>query len=440
MKNERCAQLSKSICRFAAGFAAGGFLIGTTALRGADWPQYRGPDHDGVSTDKILDSWPVDGPRKLWQVPLTDGFSSFAIGQGKAFTLVARTIDGQKQEVCVALDLDSGKELWAAPLGQAKYEGGGDEGAPDNRGGDGPRSTPTIDGDRIYTLSAYLVLTCFEANTGKVIWSRDLLKEYGGKIITWENAASPLIDGDLIFVNCNAPNQTLLGLHKEDGSLAWKGQNDSMTQATPIAATILGVRQVLFFTQSGLVSVAPQTGDVLWRYKFPYNVSTASSPVVAGDIVYCSAGYGVGSGAVRITKSGDQFLATEIWRIPGNKFCNHWSTPVYSNGYLYGLFGFKEHGKCPLKCLDIATGKEMWSHPGFGPGGTLLVDGKVLVLGDKGQLALVAATPKEYIEEARCQAVSGKCWNSPAISNGKLYARSTKEGVCLDLSAELMAK
>lgn len=434
MKIEFNALFPQSMARWFAGLAVGSFLSAATVAPGADWPQYRGANHDGASTEKISKNWPADGPRQVWKQSLTAGHGSFAIGLGKAFTLVQRPIAGQSQEVCVALDASTGKELWASPLGRAKYDGGGDDGTPDNRGGDGPRSTPTIDGDRVYVLSGYLSLSCLQAETGQAVWTHDLSQEYGGKVITWQNAASPLIDGDIIFVNGNSPGQTLLGLHKKDGSLAWKGQDDKMTHATPVAATLLDTRQVIFFAQSGLVSVVPETGAVLWRYKFPYNVSTAASPVVAGDIVFCSAGYGVGSGAVKIAKSGEGFTATEIWRLPGNKFSNHWSTPVYREGYLYGLFGFKEHGKCPLKCLDMATGKEMWSKDGFGPGGTLWVDGQILVLGDKGQLVLVEASPKVYAEVARCQALAGKCWNCPAISNGRIYARSTKEGVCLDVA------
>ena len=411
-------------------------IISTSPLTADDWPQYRGANHDGVSKEKILMQWPADGLRQLWRIPLNTGFSSFAVAQNKAFTLVQRSIQGADQEVCIALDADTGKELWAIPLGQAKYDGGGDSGAADNRGGDGPRSTPTINGNRLYVLSAYLSLFCLDAQTGELVWRKDVSKEYGGKVIAWQNAASPLIDGDLIFLNGNAPGQSLMAFQKQDGRLAWKGQTDKMTQATPITATILGVRQIIFFTQTGLVSVASKDGAVLWRYAFPYKVSTAASPVVAGDIVYCSAGYDVGSGAVKITKSGDQFTATELWRVPGNKISSHWSTPVYFDGHLYGLFGFKEFGKCPLKCLEVATGKEVWSKDGFGPGGVLLVDGHILVLGDKGQLALVQASPKAYTEVARAQPLTGKCWNSPALSNGRIYARGTKEGVCLDVAVK----
>ena len=158
------------------------------------------------------------------------------------------------------------------------------------------------------------------------------------------------------------------------------------------------------------------------------------TPVVAGDVVCCSAGYGVGAGACRISKTGEDFTATQLWYEPANVLNNHWSTPVCQDGYLYGIFGFKQFGRAPLKCVEVATGKVLWSKDGFGPGGCTLVDGHVLVLSDRGELVLVKATPAGYSEAARTHAVAGKCWNVPCVSNGRIYARSTKEGVCLDVA------
>jgi outer membrane protein assembly factor BamB len=368
---------------------------------------------------------------------LTDGFSSLVTGDGKAFTLVDRTMDGAKQEVCVALDGTTGKEVWATPLGIAKFDGGGDNGAADNKGGDGPRSTPTYDDRHVYTFSSRLVLACLDANSGKVIWTHDLIKENQGRNITWENAASPVLDGNLIFAAGGGPGQSLLAIDKKDGHVVWKGQDEKMTHSTPVVATILGARQVIFFTQKGLTACHVKTGAVLWRYPFRYSTSTAMSPIVSGDIVYCSAGYGVGAGACKVSKTAGVYSATQLWFEPANMLNNHWSTPVCQDGYLYGLFGFKEFAKAPLKCVQIATGKEIWSKPGFGPGGCTLVDGHVLVLSDAGELVLVKATPDGYNEVARTRAVAGKCWSTPSVSDGKIYARSTKEGVCLDVSPEM---
>jgi outer membrane protein assembly factor BamB len=398
------------------------FLISVTS-NAEEWLQYRGPNHDGIVTENIRLNWSQEPPRQIWKVPLEDALSSFTIGGGRAFTQARRPGNGLDQEYCIALDAGTGQELWATRLDVADYDSGAGE-------GDGPRSTPSVDGDRVYILTSHLKMACLEAATGQVVWNKDLVSEFGGRVITWQNAASPLIVGDLIFLNGNAPNQRLMALRKQDGTVAWKRHNDAMTQSTPVAATIADVPQVIFFAQSGLVSVAPETGEVLWRYPFPYSTSTASSPVVANDVVYCSAAYGMGAGAVRVTKNGDGLAATEIWRTPGDNM-NHWATPVHHEGFLYGNYG---HSLVNLRCIDLATGVDKWRQNGVGRGGVLFVSGHILALAEDGDLILVKPDPSSYSEVARFKAVRGKCWNVPAISGGRIYVRSTSEAVCLDVS------
>ncbi len=408
-------------------------------LGAGDWHQYVGPGFDRSTPETLATSaFPAGGPKALWRVPMPNGFSSFTTAGNRAFTQITREVDGVEQEVLIAVAADSGKELWAQPVGIKKYgHDGGNAGARGNGGGDGPRSTPTVDGDRVFVLSSDLVLTSFEAASGKEVWKRDLLKEHDGKNISWKNAASPVIDGDRIFVAGGGRGQALLAIRKTDGEILWKAEDDAMTHATPVVAELHGVRQVIFFTQKGLVSVSPQKGDVLWRQDFPFRVSTAASPVVSGNIVYCAAGYGVGAGAYRITKNGNQWSSKEIWRSPGDKpVANHWSTPVVKNGFLFGMFSFKEYGDGPLKCVDIATGKVMWEKSGFGQGNVILSGDTVIALADDGQLVLVAAEANEYRELARAKVLEGKCWSTPILSHGRIYARSTKEGVCLDVSGK----
>jgi outer membrane protein assembly factor BamB len=409
-------------------------MIGSLPLLAADWPNYRGPGHDGISKEKLVSTtWAAGGPRQLWKIPASGGFSSLTVAGGRAFTTVSKSIDGANREVLLALDAASGKELWNAPLSVAKFDGGGNAGTKENSGGDGPRSTPTIDGDRVYVLDGRLVLACWEAASGKEVWRRDLIAEHAGRNITWQNAASPLIEGNLVFVAGGGEGQSLLAIDRNTGKTVWKGENDRMTHATPVLATLHGEKQVIFFTQTGLVAVRPADGSVLWRQGFRYSTSTAASPVVAGDIVYCSAGYGVGAGAYRISKDAAGFKSTELWRAEG-KLQNHWSTPVYRDGHLYGMFGFKEYGSCPLKCVELSTGKEKWAQPGFGPGNVTLVDGHLIALSDQGELVMVQASPEAYRESARADVLEGKCWSTPTYSGGRIFARSTKEAVCVELS------
>ena len=399
----------------------------------ADWPQYAGPNFNRSTPEKIQKVFPAGGPKVLWRVPTPDGFSSFAISSGKAFTQVLRDFEGAPREALIALNASTGKELWAQPLGGIKINNGGQDGTPDNKGGDGPRSTPSVDGNRVYVLSGKLVLSCFDAGSGTPVWSHDLVKEFSGRNIYWENAASPLIDGNLVFVGGGGVGESLIAFDKATGKVAWKAHDEKITHATPIAATILGQRQIIFFTQSGLVAVNPTDGALRWKHSFQYSTSTAASPVAADDIVYCAAGYGVGATAVRISKDGGAFKATELWITHGNHpVANHWSTPVYFKGHLYGMFSFKEYGNGPLKCVELATGKVKWQQPGFGAGQVILVGDTVLALSDNGELVTVETNPNQYQEISRAKVVSGKCWSSPAVANGKIYVRSTKEGVCLD--------
>ena len=300
----------------------------TATLHAADWPQYNGPATDRTTPEKITHVWMSTGPKILWKMPSTNGFSSFAVAGARCFMLEGREVDGAPQEVLVARDANTGQEGWTAPLGAAKYDGGGNDGTGDNKGGDGPRSTPTTDGAHVFTMSAKLVLQSFDAATGKELWKKDLMAEFSGRNIQWQNAASPLLDGGLLYV--------------------------------------------------------------------------------AGDIVYCSAGYGIGAGAAKIAKNGDQWTATEIYRMRGNKpLANHWSTPVLFGGHLYGMFSFKEYAKGSVKCVDIKDGSVKWEQPGFGAGQVILAGDKVLALSDAGEIVLIDPQPAAYKELARTKVIEG---------------------------------
>ena len=410
-------------------------VMQSAALQAADWPQYRGPEQTGCSLEQVSLSWPAEGPKVAWKIPTPNGFSSFAIAGGKAFIQVVRNLEGAPKEICLALDAATGKELWFADIAAGVYDGSGNAGAKENNGGDGPRSTPTVSDGMVYCFTPDLVLHCLDAATGKPAWKKDLLKEHAGRNIGWKSAASAVVDGNLVFVAGGGAGQSLLACDKKSGQVVWKAGDEKITHATPVVATILGERQVIFFMQSGLVSVAAKDGKALWRFPYKFSVSTAISPIVSGDIVYCSAGYNVGGGACKITKEGDAFKATELYKnIPAAT--NHWSTPVCKDGCLYGMFSFKQWGTGPLKCVELATGKVKWEKPGFGAGNVTLVNDKLVALSDTGEVVLVEAKPDAYKEAARFKAVTGKCWSTPAYCDGRIYVRSTKEGACLDLASK----
>ena len=406
-----------------------------TTTTAADWTQYRGSGTDGNSPEK----WPLkayvstNGLPRAWQMKAETGFSSFTIADGKAFTIVGRQIDGVKREVLVALNVADGKEFWAAPFGLARYDGGGDSGTQDNKGGDGPRSTPAVSDGRVYVYSSAMKLVCFDAKDGKQIWAQDIVKDFGGQNIHWQSASSPLLDDGRVFVAGGGTGQSLLAFDQKTGTNLWKTQDDAIVHASPVVATIQGVRQVIFITKPGLVAIAPKTGDVLWRQDFQAR-AVGASPVVSGDLVYCSAGYNAGAALVRIKKDGEKLTPELVWR-KQNQLMNHWSTPVAKDGYLYGLFGAAAYGTAPLKCIELATGEEKWSKPNFGMGGVILVDGHLVALCDSGELCIVKAQPEAYKQEGLFQAIGGKCWSTPAFSDGKIFLRSTTEGVCYETAA-----
>lgn len=410
-----------------------GLALATTAFsaESTDWGTFRGPSGNGVVPALANAKWSL---KQVWKSPTNLGFSSFAESGGKVYTLVTGESDGNSGEMLVCLDEKTGKQLWSKPLSIVpKYTGGGDSGTPDNKGGDGSRSTPVVNGGKVYAIDSMLGVFCFDAATGKQIWNHDVMKDNAGVQIKWENAASPVIDGDVLLLAGGGAGQALIGLNKNTGKVVWKAEDDKMTHATPVLADILGVHQAIFFTQTGLVAVDPQKGSVIWRAPFPYKVSTAASPVVFEDIVYCSAGYGVGAGAFKISKSGGKLEATQIWRRENQCF-NHWSTPVVKDGYLYGMFSFKEYGAGPLACVDIRTGEDKWAEKGFGPGQVILAGDKIIATSDKGEIVVVEASPDKYKEVARKDVLDGKVWSYPILANGKIFARSTTEGVCLDVN------
>jgi outer membrane protein assembly factor BamB len=280
-----------------------------------------------------------------------------------------------------------------------------------------------------------MMLSCLDAATGNAVWKKDILQEFGGKNIGWESAMSPVLDGHLVYIAGGGAGQSMLAFEKATGALAWKTGDEQMTHATPVVATVQGVRQVIFLMQTGLVSLEADSGRQLWSFPFTYRTATGCSPVVSGDVVFCTAGYEVGGAACQIIKNGSFFEARELWRIKGNPaLASLWSTPVCKDGYLYGMISFKKFATGPLKCVDIKTGAVKWEQPGFGAGNVVLAGDNLVALSDDGQVVLVEATPTGYKELARTKAISGKCWSTPALSNGRLYVRSTKESACLDIA------
>ncbi len=418
-RNQFIAALAVLVCS--------GLICSVTAVA-EDWPAYRGVDGNGRSVESLSsEGVSLSADRIIWKTKTPLGFSSFAIADGRLFTLVSRN----DKEVCLALDAKTGNEVWSAELGSSKYpQGGGGAGAPDNKGGDGPRSTPSVSGGRVFAYDASMTLWCLEANSGDLVWKQDIIEDFGGSNIKWSNATSPVLHNDLVIVGGGGKGQSLLAFKQTDGKTVWKSGDETITHATPTVAKIDGQEQVIFFTRYGLVSVKISDGSELWRTEFKFSTSTAASPVVDGNLVYCSAGYGVGAGLFRII---DNKTVEEIW-FKSNELMNHWSTPLVHDGHLYGIFEFKKYGRAPLQCVELATGEIKWEKRGFGPGNCILVGDKLVVLSDAGEVVVAVARSDEYQELGRAKILDGKCWSTPAISEGQVYVRSTQEAARVSLT------
>jgi outer membrane protein assembly factor BamB len=387
-----------------------------TPLAGAgESPQWRGPNRDGVSLETGLrTSWPKSGPPRLWKAKVGDGYSSLAVAGGRVFTLYA---EGDN-EVAICWCAATGDELWKYPYA-----------APFNNSyGNGPRSTPTVNGDYVYTVGATGILHCLKADSGKKVWQKDLLDDFGASNLQWGVSFSPLVWGDLLFTNPGGPNGgSLAALNKHTGKVAWHTLDDPAAYSSPMPMTVDGVDQVLFFTRNGLVSVAPKTGEVYWRFPWETDYGcNIATPIVVANYVFISSGYNRGCALLEVSKISDGKL--QVRRVyDGTRMCNHFSTSVFFKDHLYGF------NETFLTCMEFRTGKIVWKKSGFKKGSLLIADGHLIVLGDKGKLALAKATADGYQEEAAFQVSHNKCWAVPVLADGRLFVRDETDVYCFDV-------
>lgn len=385
-----------------------------------DWPQWLGPDRTGISKETgFRKTFPKNGPKILWKKSLGAGFSAFSVVKDRAYTMFA----DDSYEYLVCLNANTGKEIWKTRTDL--FYG-------DYMGGNGPRATPTIDGNLVYTLSAYGKLYAVDASTGSVVWEQDFKKSFGAKPPQWGFCGSPLVADGRVYIETGGENGNhVVAYNKTDGKLVWKtvtGSDDVAGYSSPIKTTINDVPQILFFTGRGVMGTNPENGTTYWRYpwKTDYDVNAATPVFVAPDGILISSGYGTGSALLRIAGSGGNQQASEVWKNRDLK--SRMATPVLYEGYLYGF------DASILKCIEAKTGKEMWKHRGYGEGSLIIADGMLIVLGDKGNLGMARISPKGFTELATAQVLDGnKGWTGPALSGGRLFVRNLYEMACVDL-------
>ena len=387
-----------------------------------DWTRWRGPAGDGVSQETgWLGDWPGSGPEVVWKAEVGVGFSSMAVAAGRVYTMGNTGKKGKDahQDIIWCLDANTGEELWRraypSELAAKYYEGG-------------PGATPTVEGDRVYTLSKHGVAFCLEASSDKVVWTKDLCKTAGVELPTWALAGSPLIWGELVIYNAGSAG---LALDKMTGDVAWKSGPKGASYATPKLFKLGEVEAIALFTGTSLTAVRAADGLALWSYpwKTSYDINAADPLFFATEgTVFISSGYGSGCALLEYNESG----CKERWR--NKEIRSHMGSSVAYEGYIYGFDG--QVGEGSLKCLSCQTGEQRWEQKGLGTGTLMLAEGKLIVLSEKGKLVIVKASAAGYEVLQEAQILEGKCWTQPVLSHGKVYARNAVGNmVCVDVKA-----
>ena len=402
MMRSSIAVLAVLVCAFV--FAAG---CGDAMGASTDWPHWRGPNSDGISSESGWStSWPQDGPKVLWKKTIGKGFSSIAVADGRAYTI--GNINNTDHVWC--FDAATGKELWKHTY---RCKVGGHP---------GPRATPTVDGTSVYTLSREGHLFCFDAGTGKINWEKNVGRGLGITVPGWGFAGSPVVEGELLIINVGKAG---LALNKKSGDVIWKTGSEKAGFSTPSIYESKGKRCIAVFAAKGAVGLS-MSGKTLWEYpwKTKYDVN-AVTPIVFDGKVFISSDYGTGCALLDISGSEPK----EIWR--NRRMKNHFNNCILWKGYLYGVDSSR------LKCLDVKTGDEKWSWSNSGKGSLMLADGKLIVLSDKGVLSVAPATPEGFKPIASAKVLGGLCWTTPVLSGDRIYCRN-REGdlVCLDVSGK----
>ena len=396
------------------------FLLSLTVAacltaRASDWPNFRGPNHDGISDEKLANKdWTAKPPKELWRITLGDeGYAGPSVAGGKMFIIDHKG----DRDVVRAVDVKTGKNLWTH-----EYED------TDKSNYGFARATPTYDGGRIFTLSRLGALNCLDVKDGSVVWQRDIKKDFGGRWRgqTWDYAGSPLVDGEKLIVCPGGPGASVVALDKNTGKDIWRGGGDDQSgYATPVKAAIAGKTQYVVFTGMAVIGVDVSNGAKLWSstWHTSYDIN-AATPLVIGNNVFISSNYGQGCALIDASTEP----AKQIW---ANKVLKaHFNSPMLFDGHIYGIGDPGE-----LNCIVPADGSVKWKHAGFQKGGVLGIDGCVIAInGSDGDVVLCRMTPEKYEELGRIKPLGSESWTAPIVAQGRLYVRNKKELVCLDLN------
>jgi len=382
----------------------------------AYWTDFRGPARDGVYRQRaILTKWPAAGLTPMWKQPVGEGYASFVVARGRAFTIEQRG----DREVVAAYDVATGRELWTNEWPAAFRE---------MMGGDGPRATPTWADGLLYALGGSGELRCLDATSGRMLWRTNILDDAGASNLQWGMAASPLVVGDTVIVLPGGDGgKSVVAYDRRSGKVAWSALDGRQSYSSPMLVTIADEPQLLVFSATRVMGLSPANGSLRWEHPWQTEPDVnASQPIVIGkNRVFLSTGYGKGATVIEITPNAGAFSVREVWR--NIRMKNQFTSSVMHEGFIYGL------DESILACIDAATGDLKWKGGRYGHGQVVLASGHLIVLTEDGDLALVRATPERHDELVRFHAIDGKTWSHPALDNGVLLVRNVREMAAFDL-------
>lgn len=375
---------------------------------GKDWPQYRGPDRNGEAPAMRIQPWSETGPRVVWERDFGSGFSEITVADNKLFTMFAEGEPEKRSEYAACLKPSTGEVVWKVAI-DTEFE---------DEFGNGPRSTPAYDEDRLFVLSSRGRFMALNPKNGETLWDVQLTKDFGSTVPRWGFSTSPLIEGDLVIVETGAlKEQAFAAFNKKSGELVWKAGDSQQGMSgynSPIAATIDGKRQIIFAVGDNLTGFDLK-GKQLWTHAWAERTMTIAMPLfIAPNRIFVSAS-GRGGGAVVELSKGDM-QAKEVWKT--RKIKNHFSSSVVYEGHIYGF------DNATMKCMALEDGSQKWAKRGFGKGSVIISGDQLLILGDQGKLALAKADPESYQEQSIHQSLEGKSWTAPVLADGILYLRN----------------
>ena len=398
---------------------------GSAFAQSRDWPQWGGPNRNFKSdASGLASSWPAEGPKQLWTRPLGEGYSGISASEGRLYTMYR----AGEREVAIAMEAATGKTLW-----EYSYE------APftkdyDMSNGPGPHATPLVTSNYVFTSGATSKLHCLDKQTGKLQWSHDLIKEFGGNVRVNGYSCSPVAYKNTVIMMVGGAGSSIVALNQKDGAVVWKKHDFKNSTSSPLLINVSGQDQLVAFMFDEIVGVSPDTGELLWRHPHPTDFGLNTSTPVWGEdnLLFVSSGYNGGSRVIKLTRAEGKTAVEEVWAHRLMRV--HFTNAIRAGDFVYGSSG--DFGPAPFTSVNVKTGKIVWRDRSFPRATVLMAEGRFIILDEDGNLALSTASPEGLMVHSKFALLSNNSWTAPTLVGTRLYVRDRKKILAVDLGAK----